>query len=305
MAAGDFDDLLLNLARLSGRPTATDLDDDLDLAMQVINEGLLECYAPIDGRRPPWAKRSFGVRFLAPVEVSIGVTQGSNVFTGTTPSVSTVGSVVRIGTTFYTYAGLNGANQEFVEPFNNATGTVGATFYHNSIPLDASVVEVMDAPELQGHGPLSPLSGQRDELLLRASFASDFGGVSWITGGASYETGRPLFYRADAGALLASAAYAVRFVVYPLPDRAAVVNLTTYVLPGRITSGSTLPRMPADKVLEILLPIIRFEWAITYKKYAGENTEGLRMKADKARTQLRLLCSPQTNTPTRIRPRFC
>lgn len=314
MATGDFGDLQLSLARLSGRPTADDLDDDLDLAKQVINEAYLECYLPVDGVRPPWAKKPFGVRFRAPVTAPIGVTQGSKVFTGYTPQTDTPGSVVRIGQRFYTYAGLNGSNQEFVEPVIEETGTVSATFYHNSHPLDAKAVQVHGAPELLDFGPLSPMNSRREELFHRASFSDDFQpsagsggqghGFNWGWAGATYEIGQPEFYRADAASLLPDSAYAVRFVVYPVPDRICAISFEAWFLPSRLVNSTDLPRMPGDKVMELLLPIARFEWAATYKKYAGDNLDGLALKAKQARAQLRTLCTTQTHRPTRFNVKY-
>lgn len=315
MPAGDFADLQLNLARLSGRPTANDLDDDLELAKQVINEVYLECYAPIDGVRPPWARRLFGFAFRAPVEQTIGVTQGSKVFTGYAPNGDSIGSIVKVGEFYYTYAGVNGANHEFVEPMQAATGNVSATFYHNSTPIDSRIVQVLGSPELFGFGPLSPIADRGELLRHRASFDNDFepapggggypSGLNWSWGGSSYEVGMPQYYAANASPLLTSAAYQVRFSVYPLPDRACGGSFEAWFIPARLSSGADMPRLPADLVLEVLLPILRFEWAATYKKYAGENVEGLRMKADKARAHLRSLATVQAQTPTRIRPRFC
>jgi hypothetical protein len=315
MAAGDFADLQLHLARLAGRPTAADLDDDLELAKQVINEVYLECYAPIDGVRPPWARRPFGFFFSAPTTQTITVTKGSKVFTGYAPSATTAGSLVKVGSNYYTYAGQNGANHEFVEPVIEATGSTSATFYHNSLPMDARIVQVLGNPELFGFGPLSPIADDNELLLHRASFSGDFepapgsggyqsSGLTWGWGGASYEVGFPRHFRADARPFFANSAYAVRFVVYPLPDRDCTGNFMAWFIPARLSANADVPRLPADLTLEVLLPIARYEWAATYKKYAGENIDLLREKAAKARVQLRNLTLVQANQPVRIRPKY-
>lgn len=314
MAAGDFADLQLQLARLSGRSTAADLDDDLYLAQQVINEAYLECYAPVDGHYPAWAKRPFGLRFRAPVSQTIGVTKGSKVFTGYTPATDTPGSVVKIGSNFYTYAGLNGSAQEFIEPCAEETGSITAIFYHNAFALDVSIVRVLGAPELLGFGPLSPILDRAQELAHRSAFIGDFvpapasaampSGITWGWGGAGYEIGQPNFYRIDAGALLVANPYACRFMVYPVPDRISTVTLDANFLPASLAADADVPRLPAGKILELLLPIARFEWGITYKRYAGDNKQGLATKADKARRQLMNLDTPQAHRPTKIHPKY-
>lgn len=314
MAAGDFADLQLNLARLTGRPTAADLDDDLYLAKQVINEAYLECYQPPEGGCPPWARYPEGLQFAAPVTATIGVTQGSKIFTGYTPATSKVGSVVRIGNNWYTYAGLDGSDQKLVEPVQEATGSTVATFYHNSYPLSAALVQVMQSPVLLGFGPLSPFGSKQEQIIHQASFRGDFvpaqgagfspQAIGWGWGGMAFDVGQPMYYRADAATLLATAAYATRFVVYPLPSQICTVTLEAHWLPTSLSADADLPRMPAAKIYELLLPIAREKWALTFKKYAGDNKDALVMAADRARRQLALLANPQQDRPQRVRARF-
>lgn len=95
-----------------------------------------------------------------------------------------------------------------------------------------------------------------------------------------------------------------RFVVYPLPDRGYVVRAEGYVLPARLTVDADMPAMPSDKVLELLLPIARANWATLNKKFAGENKREIVAAGDRAREQLRNLTSPQAHVPIKIRPRY-
>lgn len=314
MAAGDFADLQLNLARLSGFDTAAELARDLYLAKQCINEVYLECYAPNDdGVRPPWAVLSKGIQFAAPVTTTIGVTQGSTTFTGYSPSATKIGSIVQIGSNFYTYAGSTGGSQKFVEPVLESTGSLSATFFHNSYPLDASIVQVLKAPELIGVGPLSPFLDRHEMLAYRACFRGDFvpeagGGYdpspSWSWSGTTYNSGQPEFYLATGATLLTDAAYACRFVVYPLPDRLCDVFLQAHYLPTSLDADADVPRMPAAKVIEILLPLVREKWALEYHRYTGENIDRLVNAANRARRHLQDFATEQADRPQQIRARY-
>ena len=314
MAAGDFADLQLNLARLAGRQLAADLDDDLTLAKQVINEAYLECYQPPEGGCPPWAKYPEGLQYAAPATATIGVTQGSKVFTGYAPAATKAGSRVKIGTSWYTYAGLDGSSQKLVEPVAEVTGSAVATFYHDSYPLTADLVKVLSAPILLGFGPLSPFASRREQNMHQSSFRGDFvpaagagsipESIGWGWGAMAFDAGRPLYYRVESTTLLASAAYATRLMVYPLPDQLCTVTLEAHWLPTPLSADGDVPRIPAARVNELLLPIARAIWALAYRKYAGENVNALVAAADKARAQLKLLSNVQEDRPQRIRARY-
>lgn len=110
MASGDFADLKLQLARLAGRAAVSEmLAGDQALAGQCVNETLLDCYMNPGGRRPRWAMNMFGLQLGVPITRTIGVTQGSKVFTGYAAPEARIGSCVQVGSSWYTLAGQVGA----------------------------------------------------------------------------------------------------------------------------------------------------------------------------------------------------
>jgi len=292
MADGDFLDLQNNLAVLAGRASAADLDEDLSLCKQVINEAQTECYRPVDGRAPEWARTRRTLQFRGPTNIAIGLTQGTTAVTGYAFPTNTVGSVVAIGTNFYTYAGTVGAVHHLVEPALETTGTYQAVLWHNSHPLAASTAKIMGAPDRQGWGPLSPMTDGESELRYRSRMWDDYrpsagtgytGQAVTAGGGSSYPMGDPTMYRVEIEQLLDGAAAVARFMLLPLPMQACNVSIRAEVFPVRLVNNADRPVLLADRVLDILLPIAREKWGITYKKYTGQNAEGLIREANKAR----------------------
>jgi hypothetical protein len=309
MAAGDFADLQLYLARDSGRPTAADLDDDLSHCKSVINQAYLGCYAiqMPDGSTvfPPWARESFGLFYRAPVAATLGVTQGSKVVTGHVFNADQVGSTVQIGSNTYTYAGLSGSDETLVDPVLEATGTYSATIYHESQPIDAKMVRIIGLPERKGYGLLSPMTNRETEINHRSNHAGDFyptrgsgyyESIDGTFGGVNFSSGPPLFFRFESGSLLSGAVVKERLCLYPAPDRATVVRFDANVIPTELSADADRPRLKGDLVTRIMLPIARFEWASTYKKYSGTSTTltALKRAADQARSMLATFSQTQT-----------
>ena len=292
MAEGDFLDLQNNLAVLAGRATAADLDEDLSLCKQVINDALLECYRPIDGRVPEWARKRITLFFAAPASITLAVTQGSRVVTGYAFPASCVGSVVAIGSRFYTYAGKSGASYMLVEPALEVTGSYAATLHHNSQPMGVTIARVLGSPDRMGFGPLSPMTDMETELRYRSNIVSDFsptpgagyyGTQQAVYGGTSYPLGDPLYYRIESEQLLDGADITHRFITLPLSHVAFNVSLRAEVYPVRLSSDSDRPLLVGDLVQSVLLPIAREKWAVVYKKYTGQNVQGLVKEGDRAR----------------------
>lgn len=292
MADGDFLDLQTNLAALAGRPSAADLDEDLPLCKQVLNEALLECYRPVDNRAPEWARKRITLQFAAPATITLGVTQGSRIVTGYAFPDSCVGSVVAIGSRFYTYAGKDGSNYMLVEPALEVTASYSATLHHNSQPLDVLIAEVLGAPDRMGFGPLSPMTDLETELKYRSNIAGDFQptpgagyyGVQQATyGGSAYPLGDPLYYRIESEQLLDSAAITHRFITLPLSYVAFNVSFRAQVFPKAMSADADVPLLLGNLVKTVLLPIAREKWGVIYKKYTGLNQQFLIREGDKAR----------------------
>jgi hypothetical protein len=306
MASGDFLDLQNNLAILAGRASASELDEDLALCKQVINEALLEVYRPIDRDGAPiipeWSRRTVTLQFRAPVEITLSVTQGNRVVTGYSFPTNTAGSLVKIGTRYYRYAGLSGSDQTLVEPILEATGSYGATLYHTSQPLPADVAEIVGGVEWQGRGLLSPMTDRETDLAYRSNTLGDykpdygggyFGAIFVGNTGTGYPDGDPRFYYVETDALLEGTAVIRRLSIVPMPNAAANIIMRCDVLPVELSADADRPKIIGDLVTRCLYPIAREKWGIIYKKYTGPNQSALVSEGNKARAVLLGLAKPQ------------
>ena len=150
----------------------------------------------------------------------------------------------------------------------------------------------MGAPDRQGWGPLSPMTDGESELRYRSRMWDDYrpaagsgytGQSVTAGGGSSYPMGEPTMYRVEIEQLLDGAAVSARFVLLPLPMQACNVSVRAEVFPVRLVNNTDRPLILADRVLDILLPIARENWGITYKKYTGKDPDGLIRAANRAR----------------------
>ena len=309
MASGDFADLQLQLAYMSGRTAVAGLDaGDLALAKQCVNEAYLDCYMNPGGARPGWALQNLGLQFRATITTNLGVTQGSTTVTGYTFNTDQVGSTVKIGNNYYTYAGLSGASEKLVEPCLEATATYSVTIYHNSYPLAAAVIEVEADPVVVGWGILSPMNSRGEQTrwqqILYGDFTPHAGGGAYMTGGywpggLNYPTGTPLYYRIENGPLVGGNAIKCLFIVEPMPTALTSVQFSAWVAPTELSADADVPVLPAALSTRILLPLCRERWALIYKKYTGDNQEALVREASVARTILNSMSGGQRNRPVR------
>ena len=308
MAAGDFASLQLNLANLAGRSLAADLDDDLALCKQVINEAYFECYAPVDGVRPRWARLPIGAFLFGPRSADLTMVQGSVTFTGALPGTAALylGSVVKIGSGFYNLTSAT----TLAQPFMEASGVYPSTVYGNAVVLAAGVLEVISV-ESFGWGPLSP-SSKEEILLHRSNFRGDFHaeageGHSFshnLPGGTAWQIGTPKFYYVDSDLLTATGDVGKRLCVYPIPGENTGLEITAQMTAATLTADGDMPKLPSGGIEQILLPIARYIWGVTYKKYTGNNLGELTDRANQARAQLRSMNVTQRRTNTVMRPRF-
>lgn len=309
MAAGDFADLQLSLARLSGHASVTVMPPgDLALAQQCINEAYTEVFIPQETTaRPRFARKTLGFQFSAPVTVTLGLTLGSTAITGFTFPAGTEGSKLQLGDKFFGYAGQDSGNvYRLIEPWDQPTGSYTGTFFHSSYTFDASIIELLEAPEVLGWGPLSPMSGRETDILYRSNYFDGFRplpgygyqrATSMVFGGQTYDSGQPMFYFINGETYLDTAAMVLRMEVRPLPGMVVTGNVSVFMAPPVLSADSDKPRLPADLVNCVLLPIIRGRWAMTYKKYSGENIKELAMMAESAKAQLRSLSNNQRRRP--------
>lgn len=297
MATGDLDYLRLQLAGMVSTKTfallsATEQAD----ADAVINQAYRECYSDRNGKRPKWATKPFAYRAPAQVTFTATLTQGATSL-GTpsaTPDVNFAGSYVKIGERWFTYAGLDGSTHRLVEPWPDATGVQTLVMYHNSRLLPTDYVDICEKPAIVGRGKLMPMQSQEAEMEYRSGYR-DFGarpGAGYQSQGdyglsASMETGNPLWYYVDATSVGVTYDARHRICLYPLPDTTdRTITSRYYFIPALLSSGATMPELPADVVVDILLPIARALWAMTCKRYAGTNVQALVAISEQARERL-------------------
>jgi hypothetical protein len=314
MASGDFADCKLQLAYLSGRTAVAQFNAaELALAGQCVNETVLDCYMNPGGPRPRFARQTLGIQLGAPIDFTVTVTQGSNNITvtaGGTPSPTRVGSTVKIGTNYYRYAGLSGSQQQLVEPVLEASGSYTMTMWHNSYVLGVTVVEVDEDPLVLGWGCLRPMNGVGEDYKWRQITYGDFWyptpqGAALATninlpGGLSFPVGDPLFYYINNEPYIAANAIASRFVVQPMPSQARSVSFSAWVIPTELSADADRPLLPADLITRVLFPLMREKWALIFKKYAGQNLQGLVASANGARAILRSVSDGQRGRPVRM-----
>lgn len=310
MPSGDFLDLQNNLAILAGRSSAAELDEDIALCKQVINEALLEVYRPVDGRAPEWARRTVALNFRAPLDITIGVTQGSVNVTGYNFPADTLGSVVQIGTNFYRIGHTQG-NSQFVEPVTEPTGTYQATLFHICHPLPADVSEVIGGVEWQGRGLIAPMTDRETDIGYRSNTIGDYkpeygagfyGGVYVGSRATTYPRGDIMFYYIETDALHTGADVVRRMCIVPMPAESANIVFRAQVFPEELVNDTDRPKIVGDLITRCLLPIAREKWALLYKKYTGQNQSYLVAEADKARRILTLSAKPQKRGSGICRP---
>ena len=335
MATGDFGWLQQQLAAMAGRNAVAELDNnpniptDSLLAAQCVNEAYLDCYYPQpwsgnpSPRRPAWAKQQFSLTLQAPVAITVGVTQGSTAVTGAFTNAQ-IGSTVLIGTNYYTYAGVDTTGtMRFVEQVVNPSGSYGAMLYNSATPLATSISEVEYDPILLNYGVLFPMASRGEQYRWKSILYGDFsprpgggsmaGGSVW-PGGINYPVGTPEFYRIENGPNITqpnptgatpTPPIQALFIVEPMPDRQYLVQLEGWIIPVELVNSSDRPIMPGDLCSRVLLPLCREKWATVYKKYTGQNLQGLIHSADGARSILDRIGGAQRDRPVRMSVKRC
>ena len=315
----DLAQLRKDLARLLGTtPDDAEEDGELDFIDTCINTAYAKCFTDIHGKRPRWATKQFSLSFSAPVSVTATLTQGSTAIGSPSedPDPKYAGSYVRIGRTFYVYAGKDDAGtHHLLEPWPESTGERTLTVFQNSCRLDASTIQLLESPELVGWGSLSPLHGREAEVRYRSLMRGDFDPAGGIgnrsrplihVGGSTQQEGKPWWYFLDPSSITPEGEGfdpAYRFCVYPVPDEAEVVRFRASVVPAPLKKADEKPQLVADMVDTILLPIARAECAGGSKHYNGKNLEFLVRKAEEAEHRLRTLANDQRRKGGRIRVR--
>ncbi len=319
-----FLNLKNQLATMYGASEVADLQTiDQQRVGIYVNQAYRECYSPIDGKRPTWAKTHFGLDFQAPNEITVTVVDGSLTATASESLSSNYeGSFLKIGADFYVIAKIDGTAVTLVEPYNGSTGSgVAATLYHSSHRMDREVIDVDMVPEVVGRGPLSPMASPEVAARVRAIYTHDFlPGRSWgklpsiRNSGEELEIDAPLFYFVDNSALtlpiatsadtgLQSAsemAVRPRFNVYPLPDADYSVRGTANILPHEMGSDGDIARLPGNVVWDILFPIAMAKLALTDPRYNGGNTEAVNRSAEEARQRLKTFTNAQKHRNIRM-----
>ena len=158
-----------------------------------------------------------------------------------------------------------------------------------------------------GTGPLSPMSGENDELRLRTDYAGDFMPHGRYTNNVytlqakDPEYGTPIWYYVDQALDSTDTAVEPRLFLYPIPDKEFTVKLTANVLPVELTTGEK-PRLPGNVSWDILFPLAQGKM-LTAPRYNGDNKEIIYKMAQEARERLKSFTSPQKHKTTRMKLR--
>lgn len=306
-----FLELQNRLAAMLGAEDIAELPaSDQTLIKDCLNTALRACYSDVEGRRAKWTEREIGVQLQAPVNYTLGVTEGAKTFTGASVSATLVGSLLKIGSDFYTLAGAT----TLVEPYRGTTGSVAATLYNSNVSLPVNVTAVGGSPELLGTGPLAPFSGREQEQRFRSSVTRDFyseqpyyayiRASGAMSNGMAFEVGKPIFFLVENNSYDVDGSPNPRLHVYPLPDTSYSLRLTVNVCPTEVTSGSATLPMPHDSTLDILLPMARGELVSVSRRYNGPDRALITQKADEARARLRHFTHPQKRRNIRMVPLY-
>lgn len=314
MATGDFAYLRTDAAGTLGVPAFTSLPTTEQAQVDaIINEAYRECFITPDGKRPRWTEQYVSFLLKAPLSLTVTLTNGAKTLGSPTATLEAAyaGSLIKIGSTFYTYAGKASSTDYMVEPWAGTTGDQVVTFYYCSYVLPLESIDLCDEPEVLGVGRLSPMTGREQEIRNRAYTTGDIEpetGWGWRQysigpAGADYQTGEPAFYFIDAASLNPNDVFSARyrFTVYPLPDsNSRTVRMRANIVPAAMTTGTEVPVLPANAVTDILLPIIRMKLAQTMRRFNGNNKADLIDLGQNALRKLGTLASPQKKGRIRV-----
>ena len=201
-----------SLARLLGAggtdPVSELADGDAELLRELTQECLTSCYLPADGHRPKWAERQLSLTYRAPETATVTLTNGSVDIVGS-PGSAQAGERILIDEAFYTYAGAD----RLLSNWHGVTGEYTVTFYQIALPIPDDVTGIEHPPQCPQHGPLYPLAGYEQEVMLRTFAENDF----WILHSAysqlsnrrqswsnprGYDLGDPWYYYIDSAAVM-------------------------------------------------------------------------------------------------------
>ena len=304
MADGDFLDLQNQLAAFMGAEDVGNLPPvEQQRAKKIINQSYRELYSPMDGFRPAWAVRAIALSSPGLLEVTAVVTEGSTSFTytGTDLISDYEGSVCKVGALMNKVAKADSATGEgeLLAPAGEDATTISV--YVNSLRLPPEVIDVDGHPERAGWGVLSPITGADSEARYRGLVGYDFGRVASSMD--SYNFGDPQYFYIDSASMGYEEALTRRLVLYPLPSRPAVIRMRANVLPASLVADADRPKLPADVVDDVLLPVARAKLAMIDPRYNSQNIKFLAADAEMAMKRMRLMNDAQKVRSRRIRIR--
>lgn len=277
-----------------------------------INAAYFSCYMPPRGKRFGWAEQYQSFNVLAPVTVTLGMTNGSEKVTGYAFSATYAGSLVKIGDRFYRFGGIKSSEYYLVQKWDGATGNQTATVYFNAFALPWNVTEVCEAPSILGVGPLTPIPGPEAEIAMRSGPGFDFqprrGRAPFAYTRPTFDpnmfvdVGSPVYYHIDGASVGPDYNVGNRFHLYPLPDRAYTIDLRADIVPDALSDGNVTPLLPAKSIDNILLPIAREKLAknTAGRRFTGPNVSLIMDEAREARDTLARLAVPQRSKNKQI-----
>ena len=232
---------------------------DLNRTMQ---ELATECPSVFKTRRAQLA--------LAPqVGVALGVTNGSDVVTGT-PGNFVNGSTIKFGADpAWNEIRLDGMAMTLLIPYGGPTATDTATIYNDVLLLDADAAELVDRPNYEGWGYLNPSPNREGLIAGRQYRAGDYGRRPYTSIPRTRLTGQPTNFWLEPN-LEPGGTSLDRIRVYPLPllqyQLSYGVRLKVYRLAaadlGTDGADSTTPLpVQGDNYEMLLRPLFLEAWS--------------------------------------------
>jgi hypothetical protein len=202
--------------------------------LDCINAGIQDFYAeaPSIYRQAP-----FGGVLGAPQEVTLGATNGSQVFTGFTASTGSYFSTIRIQGD--TSDNLVLPPSGLLNPYQGQTGSQLATLYDDTIPLPSNIERIIDEPTVMGH---RYRLARNDEYW--GCLWGDWGAAGgfflgpYVGSGERRRTGIPRTYWVEPNAVCLGGVPQFVIRVDPMPSAATEIRGRALFYPLKLTMGN-------------------------------------------------------------------
>lgn len=264
-----------------------------------INSVYADVYFPANGITAEWTEQNRGAYLPAPTQHTVTVTQGARSITGLTLADQWAGCVMQFSPDEWNiYGGHDsGGDPVLLNPFRLESGSYQVTVYYNCFELPNNLIQVQEAPELQGKGVLFPLEGDEHLTKIRSLWYGDFApqiarsNYSYprrnFDRTKEFATGDPYFYFVSSGNVRDDFQIGQRFVVYPLPDAPQSIQYQMMIGPPILSASTDVIHIPEDLFHSAFVHLVEQQVSFRFADYDGRNQTELNALADKANLKLR------------------